>query len=42
MRKTFNVMAGNPKRRWSVNIKLNVTEIVCEVVDWFLLALDRV
>jgi hypothetical protein len=42
MRKTCNVMAGNPKRRWNVSIKLIVAEIVCGVVDWFILALDRV
>jgi hypothetical protein len=41
MRKTCNDVAGNPKRKWNFNIKLNITETVCGVVDWFLLALDR-
>jgi len=32
---------GRPRRRWEDNIKMDLQEVECEVVDWFELAQDR-
>ena len=32
---------GRPRRRWEVNIKMNLQEVGCEVIDWIELAQDR-
>jgi hypothetical protein len=32
---------GRPKRRWGDNIKMDLTEIGCDGVDWIDLAQDR-
>jgi hypothetical protein len=32
---------GRPRRRWEYNIRMNVREVGCRVMDWIELALDR-
>ena len=32
---------GRPRRRWEDNIKMNLKEIGCGLVDWIELAQDR-
>jgi len=32
---------GRPRRRWDDNIRMDLWEIGCEVVDWIHLAQDR-
>jgi hypothetical protein len=32
---------GRPRRRWKVNIKIDVQEVGCEVMDWIQLAQDK-
>jgi hypothetical protein len=32
---------GRPRRRWEENIKMNIQELVCGVMDWIELAQDR-
>jgi hypothetical protein len=32
---------GRPRRRWDDNIKMDLQEVGCEVVDWIELAQDR-
>jgi len=32
---------GRPRHRWEDNIKLDLQEVGCEVVDWIELAQDR-
>jgi len=32
---------GRPRRRWEDDIKMNVKEVGCEVMDWIELAQDR-
>ena len=31
----------SPRRRWEDNIKMNLQEVECRVMDWFELAQDR-
>ena len=33
---------GRPRRRWKVNIKMDVQEVGCVGMDWIELAQDRV
>jgi hypothetical protein len=32
---------GRPRRRWEINIKMNLQEVGCRDMDWFELAQDR-
>jgi len=32
---------GKPRRRWDDNIKMDLQEVVCGVMDWIELAQDR-
>jgi len=32
---------GRPRRRWVVNIRMNLQEVGCEYMDWIGLAQDR-
>jgi hypothetical protein len=32
---------GRPRRRWEDNIKMDIQEVGCEVMDWIELAQDR-
>jgi hypothetical protein len=32
---------GRPRHRWQDNIKMNLQEVGCEVMNWIELALDR-
>jgi len=32
---------GRPRRRWEDNIKMDLQEVGCEVMDWIKLAQDR-
>ena len=32
---------GKPRRRWEVNIKMDLQEVECEGMDWIELAQDR-
>ena len=32
---------GKPRRRWEDNIKMDIQEVVCEVMDWIELTQDR-
>jgi hypothetical protein len=32
---------GKPKRRWEVNIKMDLQEVGCGVMDWIELSQDR-
>jgi len=32
---------GRPRRRWEDNIRMDLQEVECGVVDWFELAQDR-
>jgi len=32
---------GRPRRRWVVNIRMDLQEVVCGYVDWIGLAQDR-
>ena len=32
---------GRPRRRWEVNIKMDLQEVECGGVDWIKLAQDR-
>jgi len=32
---------GRPRNRWKVNIKMDLHEVVCGVMDWIELAWDR-
>jgi hypothetical protein len=32
---------GRPRRRWEVNVRIDLPEIVCGSVDWIDLAQDR-
>jgi hypothetical protein len=32
---------GRPRRRWDDNIKMDIQEVVCDVMDWIELAQDR-
>jgi len=32
---------GRPRRRWEKNIKVDIQEVGCEVMDWIELAQDR-
>jgi hypothetical protein len=32
---------GRPRSRWENNIKMNLQEVGCEVIDWIKLAQDR-
>jgi hypothetical protein len=32
---------GRPRRRWEVNIKMDLQEVGCGVMDWIELAQDR-
>jgi len=32
---------GRPRRRWQDNIKTDIQEVGCEVMDWIELAQDR-
>jgi hypothetical protein len=32
---------GRPRRRWEVNIKMDLQDVGCEVMDWVELAQDR-
>jgi len=32
---------GRPRRRWEDNIKMDLQEVVCGVMDWIELAQDR-
>ena len=32
---------GRPRPRWEVNIKIDLQEVGCEVMDWIELAQDR-
>jgi hypothetical protein len=32
---------GRPRRRWEDNIRMDVQEVVCGVMDWIGLAQDR-
>ena len=32
---------GRPRRRWEDNIKMNLQEVGCRVVDWIEVAQDR-
>ena len=32
---------GRPRRRWEDNIKINLQEVGCRVVDWIEVAQDR-
>jgi len=32
---------GRPRRRWEDNIKMDLQEVGCEVMDWISLAPDR-
>jgi hypothetical protein len=34
-------LLGRPRHRWEVNIRMDIKEIVWEVVDWIHLAKDR-
>jgi hypothetical protein len=31
-------LLGSPRRRWEVNIKIDLQEVGCEVMDWIELA----
>ena len=33
---------GRPRRRWMVNIRMDLQEVVCGYMDWIGLAQDRV
>jgi 3-oxoacyl-ACP reductase-like protein len=33
---------GRPKHRWEINVKIDLTEIGCEDVDWIHLTQDMV
>ena len=33
-------LLGRPRRRWKVNIKMDLQEVGCEVLDWIELAQD--
>jgi hypothetical protein len=37
-----NRLLSRPSRRWQDNIKLDLKEIGCEVVEWIKLIQDRV
>jgi len=32
---------GRPRHRWEDNIKMDLREVVCGVMDWIVLAQDR-
>jgi len=32
---------GRPRRRWEDNIKMNLQEVGCGILDWICLAQDR-
>jgi len=32
---------GRPRRRWEVNIRMDLREVGCGCVDWMVLAQDR-
>jgi hypothetical protein len=32
---------GKPRRRWEDNIKMNLQEVVCGIMDWVELSQDR-
>jgi len=34
-------LLGRPRHGWEDNIKIDVKETACEVVDWILMAQDR-
>ena len=36
-----NKPLGRPRRWWEVNTKVDLQEVVCEVMDWIELAQDR-
>jgi hypothetical protein len=37
----FGGEVGRPKRRWEDNIKMDLQEVGCGVVDWIVLVQDR-
>jgi hypothetical protein len=49
MRNVYSILFGKPegkrslgrRRRWEDNIRMDLTEIVLEVLDWFHLAQDK-